>query len=372
MENEVTTGSNGNDAVDREILQWLVGIPSSDINFKGNLARANEATVRAALAEVEGKEGNKTAETALKRRLKAILQESLDAATATNRQLNKVEALEMGTILAERDAQKQAEAAQVERENLIAQCYKAMGQIQAADMISNFAGAVSFVWLKEVKERKVYRGLPGIGTWEKFCESVGMSKTMVDDGIRDLRTFGENFLTAAGNLKVGYRDLRKLRYLVNEGEVVIDQDANVITVGEEKIPIDGDHTEDLQAAIEKVIEEKTSLTQQVEKLKKNVDEVVKEETKSLKAEVKALVKEVKRLKPFDPEEKDRSFCAEQMEEIRDVTMQCIATMSKFIIRDDIQGDVVILGQVEGHIQMLEMCLGDLRKRWEEKVNLYER
>ncbi|MEN6375355.1 MAG: hypothetical protein ABFD75_11335, partial [Smithella sp.] len=57
-------------------------------------------------------------------------------------------------------------------------------------------------------------------------------------------------------------------------------------------------------------------------------------------------------------------------EIKDITLQGIAAISKFIIRDDVQDDPVIMGQVEGHIQSLELCLADLRKRWEEKVNLY--
>ncbi|HPL64829.1 MAG TPA: hypothetical protein PK587_13785, partial [Syntrophales bacterium] len=350
--------------VDQKALKWLVGTPAGDVNFKSNLNRANEATIRAALAEISGKPGNKPGEKALQRQLKKLLADELDTLDATNQRQDKGLALETGTIIAEHEADKKLKDEQAQREELIAQCYKAIGQIRTSDMYEKFSRVSSFVWLKQVKDSEIYKVLPGANTWETFCNFVGLSRSSVDRDLKNLQTFGEEFLLKCEQLKVGYRNLRQLRYLVDDGKVAIDQDANTITIADETIPIDEDHAEDLQAAIEKVIESNAALTQQVEKLKKGADEVVKEETKSLKAEVKALVKEVKRLKPFDPEEKDRSFCAEQMEEIKDLTMSCIATMSKFIVRDDVQEDPVIMGQVEGHIQTLELCLSDLRKRWE--------
>ncbi|MEN6316625.1 MAG: hypothetical protein ABFD25_20510 [Clostridiaceae bacterium] len=224
--------------------------------------------------------------------------------------------------------------------------------------------------MKQVKESGIYKEIPGIGTWEKFCKSVGMSSKTADEGILRLRVFGQEFLLACQQLKVGYRDLRKLQQLANEGEVIIDQEANVITIGEESIPINEEHADDLQAAIEKIIEDKAEVTKRVEKLEKGLSAAVKEETKSLKAEKDALVKEVKRLKPFDPGEKDFQASVDQMEEVKDATLSTIALISKFIIREDIQNDPVSMGLIEGHMQSLELCLTDLRKRWEEKVNLY--
>jgi hypothetical protein len=361
-------GTEDKAAVDAGVLRWLTGVPASDINFKTNLKAANEATIRAALDNIAGKPGQKTTETELRRRLKNILQERLDRATATNERLNRTKTLDMDTLLAEREAEQQRKTAQTEKERLIAQCYKAIGQVQTSNMFAKFAAVSSFVWLRDVKASKVYKDIPGVETWEKFCESVGMSRAKVDEDLANLAAFGEDFFTACQQLSVGYRDLRKLRQLTHDGSVVIEGEC--LRIGEEAIPINQEHADELQAAIEKVIEESSGLAKQVEKLKKGFDEAVKEETKSLDAEVKALVKEVKRLKPYDPEEKDRSFCAEQMEEIRNCTMQCIATISKFIVREDVQEDTVIMGQVEGHLQTLELCLADLRRQWEEKVQLF--
>jgi len=355
--------------VDQEILSGLLGAPAGGAAFDEALGRADEATVRAALAELEGQEGAKAATKKLQSRLKKLLSGKLSTLTAANDRQGKTLALDMGTLLAERDAEQQQKAAQTEREKMIAQCHKAIGQVQTSNMFAKFAAVSSFVWMRDVKASKIYRDIPGVETWEKFCDSVGMSRAKVDEDLANLAAFGEEFFTACQQLSVGYRDLRKLRQLTSDGSVVIEGDC--LRIGEEAIPINQDHADELQEAIEKVIAESASLTQQVEKLKKSVDEVVKEETKSLKTEVKALVKEVKRLKPYDPEEKDRSFCAEQMEEIKGQTMMVIATMSKFIIREDIQGDPAIMGQIEGHMQMLELCLSDLRHRWEENVKLFE-
>ena len=87
--------------------------------------------------------------------------------------------------------------------------------------------------------------------------------------------------------------------------------------------------------------------------------------------VKALVKEVRRLKPFDPEERDLSFAAEQLQGIKDGVLCVVALMSSFIVDERVQQEPIIMGQVEGHMQTVELALSDLRQRWERAVNLFE-
>jgi hypothetical protein len=144
-----------------------------------------------------------------------------------------------------------------ERAEMIAECSKAIGRVQSANMFQKFATVSTLVWLKEVKDTKVYRDVPGIGTWEKFCDSVGMSRQKVDEDILNLETFGEDFMTTCRGLHVGYRELRQLRQLTNDGTVVIDADC--LKIGEESIPINIDRADDLQNAIDWIITEKTAL-----------------------------------------------------------------------------------------------------------------
>lgn len=285
-----------------------------------------------------------------------------------NRQERAV-GMELATLQGERAAKDLRAVEQTERETAIAQCYRAIGQVQTANMFAKFADVSGFVWLSEVKAKKLYKDIPGVGTWDKFCESVGMCRQHVDDKLKNLAVLGEEFFAVCQRLSVGHRDLCKLRQLTNEGTITVS--AECITIGDEVIPINQDHHEDLQAAIERVLESRSKLTERVEKLEKNLDGAVKEETKGLHAEVKALVKEVKRLKPFDPEERDISFASEQLQGIKDAAFCLVAMMSSFIVDERVQQEPIIMGQVEGHLQTVELSLSELRKRWEKAVNLFE-
>lgn len=146
---------------------------------------------------------------------------------------------------------------QRKREALIAQTHEMVGQIRATSMISKFANVSGLVWMKQVKESQIYKDLPGLGTWEKFCEYIGISRQKADFDLQNLAAFGEEFLLTVSSLNVGYRDLRKLRQLAADGSVTID--AEFVTIGEERIPLDKDHGEDLQAAIESILEQKAQI-----------------------------------------------------------------------------------------------------------------
>lgn len=359
--------TEGKDNMD---VMWLVNTPVTDGNFKSTLERASQGTINAALTELSTRERQQTKVAALERRLRKLEGGASDEAIAAtaDRQVRTTE-MEVATLQDERDTKDRKDAAQVERERMIAQCHKAIGQVQTSNMFAKFATVSSLVWLKDVKANKLYRDIPGIGTWEKFCDSVGMSRQKVDEDLANLAAFGEEFLTTCQQLSVGYRELRKLRQLTLDGSVVID--AECIRIGEEAIPINEDHADDLQVAIERIIEDKDKLSQRVEKLEKNLDAAVAEETKGLKSEVKTLVKEVKRLKVFDPEEKDQSWCVDQLKEINGSVLESVAMISRFIVDDRAKEDPVIMGQVEGQLQTIELALAELRKRWENAVNLYE-
>ena len=59
--------------IDENQKSWLVGVPTSDSNFKWHLKYANDETVEAALAAVREKpEGNKTKIKTLEARLRFL------------------------------------------------------------------------------------------------------------------------------------------------------------------------------------------------------------------------------------------------------------------------------------------------------------
>lgn len=203
----------------------------------------------------------------------------------------KTKDIDSSTALAVMDAEKQvsvtAQMQQGERERLIAQTYAAIGQIKTANLFAKFGTVSSLMWLQQVKESKIYRDLPEVGTWEEFCNYVGLSRRKVDEDLLNLTAFGEEFLETVSSLKVGYRELKKLRHLGCEGTFLITD--STIEIDGESIPLDAAHKDDLQAAIERVLEEKLDALEDAQatvKAKDRVlgskDEVIKKQEKELR------------------------------------------------------------------------------------------
>jgi len=194
----------------------------------------------------------------------------------------------LAVIESEKQVQDTARLQQEEREMLIAQCFKAIGQVQTSNMFAKFATVSSLVWMKQVKENKTYRDIPGIGTWETFCDSVGMSRQKVDEDLMNLKAFGEEFMTTCQQLSVGYRDLRRLRHLSAEGVFLITD--KTIEIAGEKIPLDADHKEDLQAAIERILDEKDLAIEDAQATIKAKDRVLDSKGEVIKKQEKELRK----------------------------------------------------------------------------------
>ena len=178
---------------------------------------------------------------------------------------------------------------QEERDRLIAHTHQMIGQIKAADMFGKFANVSSLVWLQQVKESKIYRDLSGLGTWEDFCKYIGLSRQKVDLDLQNLATFGEEFLLTVSDLSVGYRDLRKLRQLTLDGELVIDAEA--IEIGGERVLLSPEHKEDLQALIEHVIDKKNKALEGAQATVKAKERCLGEKEK----EIQKLHKELSKL-----------------------------------------------------------------------------
>ncbi|MEA5113055.1 MAG: hypothetical protein VB050_03430 [Geobacteraceae bacterium] len=185
----------------------------------------------------------------------------------------------LAAVSEERDLERIRQENQAEREQLIAQSHEIIGRVQANTLMSKFANVSNLVHLKNIKESKIYRDLPMVGTWDKYCEYLGLSRQKVDEDLANLAAFGEDFLLTCQQFSLGYRDLRKLRQLTHDGTIqVID---GAVEIAGEKIPLDEDHKEDLQAAIEKIAEEQTALREEMAAQKKATERVQKDTHKSL-------------------------------------------------------------------------------------------
>lgn len=125
-----------------------------------------------------------------------------------------------------------------------------LGQAQMADAFEQFSRTVRSSKLAFVKENKLYRNLKGkkspngsefLGTWEEFCNVLGISADKADTDIANLRAFGEEALESMSRMGIGYRELRQFRRLPE------DQKSALIEVAR-----DGDKTALLELAEEMI------------------------------------------------------------------------------------------------------------------------
>lgn len=175
---------------------------------------------------------------------------------------------------------------QEEREQKIASAHQLIGRIQGAKMVADFANVSGFAWLKEVHDLKLYRDMPSIETWEKFCNSVGISRHTAENGIKNLEILGEEFLVTVSGFGVSYRDLRKLRQLTSEGQISIDD--NTVLIGDEAIPLDADHKDDLQAALERVIQSKDQVINEQSANLKTKERLISDKQKLIESQSREL------------------------------------------------------------------------------------
>jgi hypothetical protein len=115
-----------------------------------------------------------------------------------------------------------------------AQAHELIGMIKAFDFTQKLVTVTTLKLLNQVKESKNYKGLTlsdkegklvTVTTWEDFCTTLGFSREQMDENLRNLNTFGENFLETSQRLGLGYREMRKLRKLPEDARAeIVDAD----------------------------------------------------------------------------------------------------------------------------------------------------
>lgn len=109
-----------------------------------------------------------------------------------------------------------------------------LGQVQMARSFARFADVVSLTKLAHIKETKMYRALQGkkgfdpdgneiadVGTWDGFCQALGLSRSKVDEDLTNLSAFGEEALKQLSAVGAGYRELRQYRRLPEDQKAAL-------------------------------------------------------------------------------------------------------------------------------------------------------
>ncbi|MDO9759784.1 hypothetical protein Q7542_01515 [Glaesserella parasuis] len=126
----------------------------------------------------------------------------------------------------------------------IAEAHEAMGMLKAFNFVGKLLTVGSLKILADIKETKKYKGLVTyvdgklltVGSWEQYVTACGLGVKKVDEDLRNLTVFGEDFLETSQRLGLGYREMRKLRQLPEDARAeIVEADYSEATDKEELI-----------------------------------------------------------------------------------------------------------------------------------------
>ena len=147
-----------------------------------------------------------------------------------------------------------------------------LGQTQMAGAFEEFSRTVRASKLAYVKENKLYRALKGkkntngsyfSGSWEEFCEALGISHDKANLDIANLQAFGEEALESMSRMGIGYREMRQYRRLPEDHQAALIE---VAKTGDKEAFIDL-----AEEIIAKHAKEKEALTQRLDEVNADYD-----------------------------------------------------------------------------------------------------
>ena len=196
------------------------------------------------------------------------------------------------------------------------------GIVKASNAQRAYSEFVKYASLYQLKQRKEYKK-KGM-TWDEYCEHIGEQRRTVDRVLKDISPLiGEFSDKLSSALGLPFNKIRMLGKKIGDGFGKLSE--NELIINEEIIPLTPDNKEEIEAAIDTIIEthkkEQKDLKNKLSKAKKNTDKIIEEETKGLKVERDALVKEVERLKPMDITERDITWCEEHLKAMQGVCVE---------------------------------------------------
>ncbi len=167
---------------------------------------------------------------------------------------------------------------QEDREALIAEASRLTGRVEALNFIGKVVTCSELINLNKIKESKIYKELPNINTWADYCKSLGYSVDKIDLDLRNLNTFGEDFLRTVQTFGLGYRELRSLSKQVKSGSLEI-KDESVVIDGE-VIPLDD--KDELRDALDTLLKSKYKEIEELKDEIKNKESIIEDKEHDIK------------------------------------------------------------------------------------------
>jgi|GEM_PF-7030920 len=127
-----------------------------------------------------------------------------------------------------------------------------LGKLQGLDFARKLVTVAHVAQLAGIKQSKAYR-LSGFNNWANFCQQVlGINHEVVDEQISYFRKFGPELYESIRSLGLSRQVFRELKALP-EAELARLAEGRCLTVEGETIPLDPEHADEANAAIESLL-----------------------------------------------------------------------------------------------------------------------
>jgi hypothetical protein len=169
-----------------------------------------------------------------------------------------------------------------------------LGRIQATLHHERQSRLLRLVFLKRVKEQKLYRKSYGIKTWAGFCNAVGIKAHTIDQELAQMGVFAEEFLASLANLGWTPSEAKALARAVKVENDTPSQLASSsqfpeIDLDGKTYRLDAEHKDEILEAVATVLDRSRK------EVKKTANELA-EAQKEHEAESKEYRKQIKDLK----------------------------------------------------------------------------
>lgn len=188
-----------------------------------------------------------------------------------------------------------------------------IGMTKAQALTENFNKTLRTLKLLELKNNNLYKNITFIDfegnprqvtNWEDFCKAIGTSKSSVEEDIKNLITFGQNFMQLCETKGITIRELRRMRQNM-QNPMLSEQEKLALSEAKQKDP------QELLGMLEDLQDKQISMEEKQKTLEKTVKELKKENEAKTEL-IKHQSERINNLSPgeteaFKQEEKNRLF-----------------------------------------------------------------
>lgn len=165
---------------------------------------------------------------------------------------------------------------------------QAMGVLQKIEYDIAHNQMLKYVVLYRVKQAKEYRS--GGLTWDQFCEAIGEPRRTADRILAEIQPIMSIISAKLADFTgMDFSKIRLLGKTVSANLAEITEEGSVI-VGGESIPLSPDYAEDLQAALERVIETKDALLAEKDANLKTKERLLQDKQKLIERQARDLAR----------------------------------------------------------------------------------